>query len=72
MPAHILSRATFQKRVDTMEVASREEQLRKFEAQVLRCRDVEALQDLAIRLFAENQGRSAVYEDLLQSLTLRQ
>ena len=55
-----------------MEVASREEQLRNFETQVLRCRDVEALQDLAIRLFSENQGRSAVYEDLLRSLTLKQ
>ena len=32
--------------------------LRHFEAQVVKCRDVEALQDLAIRLFAENQGRS--------------
>ena len=55
-----------------MEVADREHQLRKFEAQVLRCRDVEALQDLAIRLFAENQGRSQLYEDLLQGLTLSQ
>ena len=31
----------------------------------VKCRDVEALQDLAIRLFAENQGRTALYEDLL-------
>ena len=46
--------------------------LRHFEAQVVKCRDVEALQDLAIRLFAENQGRSALYEDLLAGLTLHQ
>ena len=46
--------------------------LRQFEAEVLRCHDVEALQELAIRLFAENQGRSLLYEDLLQGLRLSQ
>jgi len=55
-----------------MEPISREFRLRHFESQVIKCRDVEALQDLAIRLFAENQGRSALYEDLLQGLTLNQ
>ena len=53
-----------------MELVNQQHRLRHFEAQVIKCRDVEALQDLAIRLFAENQGRSALYEDLLYSLTL--
>ena len=53
-----------------MEVVNQQHRLRHFEAQVVKCRDVEALQDLAIRLFAENQGRSALYEDLLAGLTL--
>ena len=39
-----------------MEVVTQQHRLRHFEAQVVKCRDVEALQDLAIRLFAENQG----------------
>ena len=53
-----------------MELVNQQHRLRHFESQVVKCRDVEALQDLAIRLFAENQGRSALYEDLLYSLTL--
>lgn len=55
-----------------MELVNREHRLRHFEQQVVKCRDVEALQDLAIRLFAENQGQSLLYEDLLQGLTLSQ
>ena len=55
-----------------MEPVDREYRLRHFEAEVVKCRDVEALQDLAIRLFSENEGRSALYEDLLAGLTLSQ
>ena len=43
-----------------MELVNQQHRIRHFEAQVVKCRDVEALQDLAIRLFAERRALGIV------------
>ena len=42
-----------------MELVNQQHRLRHFEAQVVKCRDVEALQDLAIRLFNLQRTKGA-------------
>jgi len=48
-----------------MDQLSAEFNLQRFEMCVYRCRDIEALQELCVKLYSQNQGQRMVYEDLL-------
>ena len=50
-----------------MDQLSAEFNLQRFEMSVYSCRDIEALQELCVRLYSQTQGHRMLYEDLLKA-----